>query len=287
VTCRWDREAEAYLADGEPCRTDDYGDPTVHCTARRACGNHVGRGELTCAQCVGRVRQDIRTIVARSAELLPEAVERGVVTTEALNLASPAADVRTWSERRVAMKAHLLTWEALARITAKQYVHARATMEDDDEHHPYTVLTRWELMLREDYDQPRTTPTSISAAADYLERTLPRLAQDPEQDFRNFRNEIRKCRSHLEATLRDSQTPERGAPCPDCLAAGRVVKLDREYPHWCDDEACERIHYSVMMDKHGEIVPDTTHDRWVCPRGHWRSHEDYQRWIEERHDATA
>ena len=46
--CRWDREVGAYLTpDGDPCKRDDYGDLTYHCTARRTCANHVGKGELT------------------------------------------------------------------------------------------------------------------------------------------------------------------------------------------------------------------------------------------------
>jgi hypothetical protein len=261
MTCRWDREAEAYLVDGEPCRTDDYGDPTVHCTARRICANHIGRGEITCARCVGRARAIVRRLVGIAPLLEVRAIAAGV-DSEALNLAGPAADAEAWSWRK---------------ITAKQgRVWHVSLMEEDDDFHPYTVLTRWEFMLREDYDQPRSDPTSVSSAGSYLERILHRMAQDPEQDFPLFAREVRKCLQHVEAVLQNSQAPERGAPCPDCLTDGRVVKLSREYPHYCEDADCERMHYA-----------DDSADRWVCPRGHWRSHEDYQRWIEERSEVAG
>jgi len=207
---------------------------------------------------VARVRQDIRAIRDLAPVMLPAALFAGV-NSEAASLAGPACDVEAWSWRKVA---------------ARQGVAWHVSLEeDDDEQHPYTVLTRWEFMLREDYDQPRTTPTSTTEAADYLDRTLHRLAQDDEQDWPLFAREIRRCRTHLEGVLRDSRQPERGAPCPDCRDEGRVVRMTREYSHWCAAEDCERIHYA-----------DDSGDRWVCPanREHWRTHSEYVRWVEER-----
>jgi hypothetical protein len=258
MSCRWDRDAEEYLNDGEPCRVDDYGDPTRHCTARRSCAQHVGEGEITCARCLGRTRTDVRRIVALSPLMVVQALGSGV-DSEAANLAGPAADPESWS------------WH---KISARQgRIWHVSLVEDDDDEHPYTVLTRWEFMLREDYDQPRPDATSIVSAGEYLDRVLHRMAQDPEQDFGLFAREMRQCRNHLEAVIRNSATPERGAPCPDCKEAGHVVRMSREYGHWCDDPLCERFHHA-----------DDSDDRWVCPRDrdHWRTHEDYCRWIEER-----
>src|SRR4051812_11090213 len=273
--CRWDREQEMYLRDGEPCKVDDYGDPTHHCTARRSCGNHIGRGELTCARCIGRVRSVIRRIVELAPLALTRAIAAGV-ESDAANLAGPAADPRRWSDRRIAMNAHLLTWERLGRITEAQYGRAKGNMADDDDQHPYVVLTRWHMMFAEDYNHRLPDVMSISDSGAYLERVLHVVAQDPEQDFPLLRNETRKVLDHLEAVLQNSMKPERGAPCPECRDEGRVLRLSREYPHWCDDEDCERMHYA-----------DDSEDRWTCPRGHSRSHEDYQRWIEERKDVGA
>ena len=280
MTCRWDRDREEYLADGEPCRVDDYGDPTRHCTLRRSCSNHVGAAELTCARCIGKTRGDIRAILDRSAELwsvLLAGTERHRPVTmhsEAAYLVGPAADVEAWSWLKVAAKQGRI-WHA-------------SMLEDDDDFHPYTVLTRWEFMLREDYDQPRDSPTSVASAAAYLERTLPRLANDDSQDFQLFAREIRACRAHLEAVLQDGTAPEHGAPCPMC--AQPAPKLNLEHGHWCTDPDCQRqFHYSTAIDDAtGEDIPDTSGDRWVCPhdREHWWTEEDYRRWVADVYEAN-
>jgi hypothetical protein len=259
MTCRWDRDREEYLADGEPCLVDDYGDPTRHCQARRTCANHVGANELTCARCLSRTRQDIRVIVGRTPELMTQAITTGV-ESEAANLAGPAADVEAWMWRKIA-----------ARQGHAWHV---SLLEDDDEEHPYTVLTRWEMMLREDYGQPLRSPTSTEAAAAYLERILPRLAQDDEQDFGLFAREIRRCRAHLEAVLMDSQQPERGAPCPTCPQPAPKLTLERG--HWCHEPDCDRMHW-----------PDDP-DRWLCPRDreHWWTEVDYRRWVADVYEAS-
>lgn len=271
--CKWDGDKGDYLTpDGDPCRRDDYGDPTRHCTARRTCSNHVGSEELTCARCLGRTRQDIAQIVQRSALMLEEAIEGGGVNSEAANLAGPAADYDVFSARRRIDKQWIV-----ANVPEGNRLRAfAALLEDDDERHPYSVLTRWEFMLREDYGQPRDTQTSIESAADYLGRVLHRMAQDPEQDFPLFAREIRKCRSHAESTLSDSQALERGAPCPTCAEGERFVRLQREYAHWCTDDDCERIHFDTDEG-----------DRWTCPRNreHWWSERDYRSWVEERKGA--
>lgn len=275
MTCKWDREAEDYLNDGEPCRVDDYGDPTQHCTARRTCSVHVGRDELTCPRCIARARAHLRRIPTLAALTTPIAAT-GNVDSEAVNMAGPAADPAQWSDRRVAMRSHLATWERTGRISERQHLHARALMEDDDEHHPLTVLGRWALMTAEDYGHDLPTITITTAAA-YLERNLARIANDDGQDFTLLVRELRKCHQHLELVVALAVRPERGAPCPDCTSEGvGVPRLVREYAHWCDDEDCERMHYD-----------DDSEDRWVCPknREHWRSIADYENYLAERRGA--
>lgn len=291
MSCKWDREAEDYLSDGEPCRRDDYGDPTKHCAARRTCSSHVGSAELTCARCIGRVRAIIRRIPTLSALALPVALTLGV-NSEAANIAGPAANPGDWSERRMAMRGHLATWASNGRITEEQHLHARLTMEDDDERHPANVLGRWALMIAEDYDHDLPTLT-ISNAADYLDRQLGRIAQDAEQDFALLGRELRKCHGSLETAVALGTHTERGAPCPDCVGALQVARnelrergvpesewpklkaprLVRQYGHWCEDENCERIHSADEAD-----------DEWQCPRvgKHVWTHKAYTDYIEDR-----
>jgi len=159
-------------------------------------------------------------------------------------------------------------------------------MPDDDSLHPLSVLGVWTLMLAEDYGVELPPQLDLAYCAAYLDRTLHRLAQDDQQDFPLFAREIRRCRNHLEAVLRNSATAEQGAPCPRCTEDGEVIRLRRDYGHWCDSSACEQqFHYSTVVDSlTRELVPDTSGDWWVCPRdrAHRWSHEDYIRWVEER-----
>ena len=260
-TCRFDKAVEEYrTTDGEPCLTDEYGDPTRHCTARRTCSVHIGPDELTCPRCIGRTRADLSWIVNLSALMATAALSAGV-DSEAANLAGPAADPEAWSWRKIAARQGR-AWHL-------------SLVEDDDEHHPYLVLGRWDLMLREDYEHPSDKAVTIANAASYLSRQLHRLANDPDQDYGQFAREIRKCRDHLEAVLATSRRVQRGAPCPECTTKDTGVgpRLVRRFGHWCNDEDCDRLHYD-----------DDSGDIWVCPRDrdHWWSHEDYSRWIEER-----
>jgi hypothetical protein len=268
MSCRWDREAEEYLIDGEPCRRDEYGDPTVHCTARRTCSQHVGWGELTCARCLGRTRANIKHIGQYAALLDAAAFEAGRVDVEISMLAGPTCDPEAWSWRK-----------ATARMGRAWHV---SLDEDDDETDPERVLTTWAQMLSEDYRLPRPDRWNVSNAAAFLERILSRVAQDEGQDFPQMARELRKCRNHLDAELSVRWYIERGVPCPTCVETGKVdpakVRLKREYPHWCDDEDCEQIHYDTDAK-----------DRWVCPRDkdHWWTHQAYVNYVEERKAVGA
>jgi hypothetical protein len=259
VNCRWDAETATYLTDGEPCRRDEYGDVTHHCTARKTCNQHIGPNEQTCARCLGRTRQDIRNIVERAALMLPEAIVTGV-NSQAAVLAGPATDVEAWSWRKV---------------TAKQGRAWHLSQdEEDDERHPFTVLTRWAWMISNAYNNPGPDVWTITNAADYLNRVLHRIAQDPGQDFAQMATELRKCRTHLETVLTDSLDPERGAPCPTCGKAKVYVRLVREYAHWCEDETCEQFHF---------LTDDA--DVWTCPKNgdHWWTIEGF---AEEKRDSA-
>lgn len=240
-----------------------------HCTAGRNCTWHVEHGDLTCGRCLASVRRNLRRIGDLSALMLPAAIDNGV-NSAAANLAGPGADYSTFVARRLIGQ----RWIDGNLPERNQIRAAEALLEDDDEHHPYNVLTRWWAMIAEDYDH-ETPVMTITGSVDYLDRTLHRIAQDNEQDFPLLGRELKKCRQHLESVLTNDDRPDRGAPCPECTSdeAGVGPRLVRVYPHWCEDEACERMHYDSEAD-----------DVWQCPRvsTHQWPHEDYTRWIEER-----
>lgn len=291
--CRYDRDRGEYVTDdGETCDVPKRD----HCTARKTCPQHLGWGELTCARCLGRVRMDIQQIVQHAALMLPEALTSGV-GSEAANMAGPAADYRVFSARRNIAKRwimdhihqpardwcddeectrrHFKTEKGKDRWHKRGIENAMADLlDDDDERHPYSVLTRWAMMLAEDYDLQVPKSLTIASAGTFIAGLLTKVAQDEEQDFPLMARELKKCRTHLEAVISNSQAQERGAPCPTCRDAEVLVRLVREYAHWCDDEECtQRFH----------LVTDEA-DIWVCPRNreHWWTAAGYAEELEKR-----
>jgi hypothetical protein len=274
MRCHYDRDKDDYLTDdGEPCRRDDYGDKTKHCTARRTCSVHIAASELTCPRCIGRVRQGVRQVVAMSALMLPLALDEGV-KSEAADLAGPAADPRGVRDLRFYIDGHATHAYRTGRIDGAHYERILAALPDDDEWHPYSVLTRWQMLLAEDYDHELPPRLTITGAGEYLERHLNRIAQDPEQDFPLLAREIRRLRTRLESVMHNSNRPERGEPCPICRDEGKVVRLVREYGHWCEDEECTKFHYA-----------DDSGDMWRCPVNrseHAWKQEHYENYVKER-----
>lgn len=265
MSCKYDRDAKDYLDDGQPCRRDEHGDPTYHCTAKRTCSYHVGANEATCARCIGDTRKNIRWLKEWSALLQVAALAEGV-NSQAANLAGPAADVEAWSWRKV---------------TAKQGGPWHLSLiEDDDDWHPFTVLTRWHWMVSAAYKHELPEVLTIVNSADYLDRTLHRIAQDISDegpDFAEMAVELRRCRNHIELILHDSPRGLRGAPCPMCVATGQVnpksVLMLCVFGHACDDPDCVQMHYE-----------GDSGDVWICPRDreHWMTAEGYRLYTAER-----
>jgi hypothetical protein len=274
--CRYDREAETYLKpDGTPCRTDDYGDPTKHCRHRKTCSEHVGWGEITCARCLGRTRNDVRQLVNLAALMWTAALAAGDVGTDAAVYAGPAADMDEYAEHREAAIHQLDTLVKRSEISEKTYLQELERIVNSDESHPANVLGVWSRMWAEDYGLPMPNTAHLPESVAFIERHLHRVAQDEEQDFPLFAREVRSCKSRMEFLIRNSHAAERGAPCPTCPSP--APKLRRDYGHWCDLEDCTKLHYA-----------DDSGDRWVCPRNrdHWWSEEDYRRWVADVYEAN-
>ena len=247
-----------------------------HCTAKRNCSWHLDAGMLTCGRCLGGVRTDLRWVGDLSALVAVQAIADGV-NSEAANLAGPAADPRAIAEWQVARKSYLRAFEAQGKITEAQHLHALEALADDgDQHHPYAVLTRWQMMIAEDYGDDLPDRLTTLGALAYLDRRLYRIANDDEQDFGLLKSELKDCRRHLETVLHNDDRPDRGVPCPTCRDEGAVVRLERHYAHWCEGESCQRYHFT-----------DDSSDIWQCPRNseHWWGRQGYADLERERKGA--
>lgn len=291
MTCRWDRLRKEHLLREhiEDCRDvmcpgcrrcthDDQGNPVRHCRTRLRCTSHLGWTEHTCPTCLDKIRGNLTAILDTLALMPAEAIQRGV-DSEPANLAGPHADYVTAQWRLVNAD------------------RAGVEVEELDLRDPYTCLTLHERTIREELGHDETTLVSatVAASAGYLAWVLTDLARDEERTpmLTALLGDTAKLRAHLEGAMRDGRTPERGAPCPECvtiqqetharLLADAVPKgewpklptprLHRIHGHWCTKAGCERLHY---LDDSGDV--------WRCPVDpeHEWSHEAYTRYVEER-----
>lgn len=220
--------------------------PKSHCDLLGRCANHVeqGAGIFTCPRCIGRVKRSVRQIVERYAEL-PEEIEVKGVDSEALNLHGPAATAEQLQARR-------------RFDLSRGWCDFPRTLASDDPHHPYAVLGRWDMAIRESYGPPTDLFVTVTRAADYLTGpVLETFAHTSE--FEDFARDVARCLTHLETVLSDSREPEKGAPCPTC---------SEEQP----DDTAPRLRKRYGADVSGKD------DTWHCPAkpAHWWSDVDYR-----------
>lgn len=246
----------------QPCETDEHGNRTKHCTARRFCASHLDAAHpLTCPACIGRTRDDLALIVKLSGQLLAEAIEAGVAS-EAANLAGPAPHP---------VIAH---WQRINTLRANPGANPDDILPPDDRHHPLTVLGMWEMLLREDYGHETAERVTIVKAAAYLDGLLTRLAQDDEQDWPLFASEVRACRAHLEDVLHTAKRPQTGAPCPACEKAPPLERIFFRHWHTEDTDPANCAGCSC--------------DAWKCPacKATWYDHE-YRKWVADDYLENA
>ncbi len=289
--CRYDRDAKAHLlrehkpecADRAckgclPCTHED-GNPVRHCRTRNRCTSHLAWEEFTCPKCLGKIRDRLTAACDLLALMPGEAVEQGI-HSEPANLAGPHADYVTTQ------------WRLINADRDGESV------EELDLRDPYTCLTMHERTIREHlgHDADVLVSATVERAADYLAWALTDLSRDEDGALllSALLGDLGVLVTHMEAALRDARTPDRGAPCPECVAAMgerkeelqatgvpedewprlRAPRLVRFYGHWCIDPDCTRPEHHVT----------DLGDVWRCPtdREHEWSHADYSRWVEER-----
>lgn len=277
----------------QPCTHDKAGNPIRHCTARTTCGSHLGPDHTaTCPACIGKVRRDITWIRRHASLLTAAAIEHRGVASEAANLAGPAADPFAWTIRRVR--------QLQAGVPADM-------LDPEDPHHPFSVLGRWEVMIREHYQQPPApapdpnTPrwTNLIAAADYLFARLTDAAQDPGIAWAEMASEIRVCKANLEDILNTARRPETGAPCPSCSTlladdekAPRLRKRLAEHADLTIRVAARTCDLGQQVDEHGRSkcsVCRGDDDTWHCPTvpEHWWTNTAYRERVDDDYLANA
>lgn len=272
MTCRFDRETKAHLTREHrsdcttvacpgclPCARDDAGNPVRHCRTRLRCTSHLGWTEHACPGCLAKIRANLTNMLTLLALMPAEAVEQGI-NSEPANLAGPHADYVS------------AQWRLVNADRAGQSV------EELDMLDPYTCLTMHERTIREalGHDQETLVSATISASAGYLAWVLTDLARDEDQAawLQPLLADTGALLRHVESARRDDKTPERGAPCPECVSVGVAAeRLVRVYGHWCWRDGCTKDHY---LDDSGDV--------WRCvldPEHEW-THEAYSNYVEDR-----
>lgn len=271
--CHWDGEAwfnpEHLKECSEPGCRGCKPCPEDHCALRGSCPEHVqhAAGIVTCPSCIGRARKALNRIddlyavagtlvAARTMNvgvLLEEAADDGV-DSEALYLVGPAATPEQWSEkrRRLTMAFDSRGWCDYPRPEA---------LADDDAHHPYAVLARWDQALREQYGPTTDLFVTVSSATDYLRKLLAGPFAHS-REFEEFDGEIKAVQTHLEEVIHNSRVPEQGRQCPRCIElTGKGRRLQKRYAMGTSEAA-----------KRGDL------DTWHCQdvAEHWWSEKDYR-----------
>lgn len=209
----------------------------THC-GHRGCSRHVDpTGTATCGVCIGKVRTKLAAIENLYALDLPEEALHAGIESEAFALTGPAADADQMAAK------------------VQRGITVEGATEDDQ--HPYLVLGKWDLALRETYGPDTGLVVTVSRAREYLASVLHHVADDP-PTFDQFARDVTACLARLESVAHDSRTPEQGAPCPTCSDQGeRGPRLRKRY---------------ADHDRSGAS------DTWHCPDDpdHWWSDEDYR-----------
>lgn len=213
MNCRWVSTSDPRILPGRhilDCGEDCKGCmpcPESHCAV---CGKV--HAEVTCPECTGATREDLKAIGELCHALPEEAVLKGV-DSEAMMLLGPAADPEAW-------KHTMISAAFFGRLNA-------AYLEDcRDELHPVWVLGTWETLWRDHLDHRTENPFTLASGWAYLDMQLGYMADQAEPPFEDFARDLRSCRAHLENVLRDGVREEKGAPCVQCTQP--MVKIQGE-----------------------------------------------------------
>jgi hypothetical protein len=210
--------------------------PEPHCGV---CGNEhaTNAHPLTCAGCVGEVREDLAVVVELSRHLWDQAVNGGnegrllaaapIPGGDPLVLVSPGG----WGLGQFRQMVHRLGHTDAGGEPAPLDVSHLDDERASDPEPPLLVLASLEEMWRSILGQPQATErATIRRAAAYLNQNLTWAAQRRDIDMLEFVSTLRGLRSRLENTLVDGERLSKGVECFGC---GRVLTRAYHPPRPC------------------------------------------------------
>lgn len=171
-----------------------------------------------CAECLADARETLRDI-ARMCDSLPTEVFHKGAEGEAMMLLGPTADVEHRNHVEASYLAGRLPegWIEASHGKECPILRNEACVGcAGGEKHPLTILATWQDVYAEEFEHEVTARATVRDAAGYLDRNLTYTATWPHVPFEDFVQDLRRCRSHLEAVLHDGEQVENGAPCPSC-----------------------------------------------------------------------
>lgn len=227
--------------DTGPCPAAGRG--CAPCTAPHCliCGQeHATNSEPnTCAECVGKIRDDLTDIQACYTDLAREALDAGADghLVAAAPIPGGTAQVLIGPTVRLNM---LRTGRGLTL----------AVLADDhrpgDPIPPLAILAQWEDIYRIWLDHKIDRRVTVAGALGYLGSQLAYIANHvtPDApDFVVFTKQLRSLRAHLERALHDEREPERGVECFAC--GDRLVRRFRD-PKRCRHSTPAREWFRVL-----------------------------------------
>jgi hypothetical protein len=151
---------------------------------------------------MAETRETLREI-GRLCYALPEEVEHRGVEGEAMFLLGPAADPEARGHLEASVRAGRISPDYLADAIG--------------ETHPVWVLGTWEMAWRSELEHDDGDKVTLAEATRYLDEHMSQMGAWPWIPFEDFARDLRRCRTHLEAVLHDSDHGVRAnVPCFDC-----------------------------------------------------------------------
>jgi hypothetical protein len=293
TACRYNGPTQPRTLVGRHLDPDDQAPGTLHPDSCRGClpcpedhcavcgyEHATDSHPLTCAECVGNIRDDLRAIPGLCVALPHQAVDANGGRTAAAPIPGGESTVMIGPS----VTAHGRAWydEKKADATHKA-----------DEHHedattPMLVLVSWEdawrAELGDTFAPGMGGRATLRRASSYLLDHLTSMAQKIAPPIDAFQEEIAALRYHLEEVLGAGIRHQPGAPCTSC---GQALMRTSSKPSTCEHAKVARrldvslnamlVRYPALAVAHESCDQGGLRDTWQCLRCKRRySDQEYQ-----------